>query len=183
MPISNPSRELSALMRVATASASDSLNIGLDRLQAITSQQVSSIRDNTDALNQNTSSRAQDRAASVTRTASSLGAGLFLSPLISGLTRLFGRGKEEPPAPLPVFERPRALSFEAALTADARTFAPVDYSYNGTPRPMPAASQQVTIQIQALDARSILDRSEDIARAVRQSMLTSPVLRDTMEDL
>jgi hypothetical protein len=170
-------------MRIATASVSDSLNIGLDRLQAITSQQVSSIRDNTEALNQNTSSKAQDRVASAARTASSLGTGLLLSPLISGLTRLFGRGKDEAPAPLPVFERPRTLNFEGALTADARTFAPIDYSYNGTPRPMPAASQQVTIQIQALDARSILDRSEDIARAVRHSMLTSPTLRNTMEDL
>lgn len=42
---------------------------------------------------------------------------------------------------------------------------------------------QVTVQVQAMDSRSFLDRSEDIARAVREAMLHSHALNDVINEL
>ena len=48
----------------------------------------------------------------------------------------------------------------------------------------PNASQpQVTLHIQALDTQSILNRSTDIAQAVRQAMLQSHPINDVVADL
>ena len=43
-----------------------------------------------------------------------------------------------------------------------------------------SGNSQVTIQVQALDSQSFLDRSQDIALAVRQAMLQSTVLNDVI---
>ncbi|MCL5746621.1 MAG: hypothetical protein M1541_22270 [Acidobacteria bacterium] len=42
---------------------------------------------------------------------------------------------------------------------------------------------QITVQVQAMDSRSFLDHSEDIARAVRQAMLSSHGINDVITEL
>jgi len=42
---------------------------------------------------------------------------------------------------------------------------------------------QVTLHIQAMDTQSILNRSADIAQAVRQAMLQSHPINDVVADL
>lgn len=42
---------------------------------------------------------------------------------------------------------------------------------------------QVTVQVQALDTRSFLDHSDEIARAVREAILSSHTLNDAMQEL
>ena len=58
----------------------------------------------------------------------------------------------------------------------------VDYGQGNTPRPVVNNSPQVTVQIQALDSKSIMDRSQDIAQAVRAAMLESGVLSDVVRE-
>ena len=45
------------------------------------------------------------------------------------------------------------------------------------------APTQVTVQVQAMDSRSFLDHSEEIARAVRQAMLNSHGINDVVTEL
>jgi hypothetical protein len=44
-------------------------------------------------------------------------------------------------------------------------------------------SPQITVNVQAMDARSFLDRSHDIAAAVRDAMLNSNSINDVVNDL
>lgn len=43
--------------------------------------------------------------------------------------------------------------------------------------------QQITVQVQAMDSQSFLDRSQDIAQAVRHAMLNSHPVNDVISDL
>jgi hypothetical protein len=45
------------------------------------------------------------------------------------------------------------------------------------------AATQITVQVQAMDSRSFLDHSEDIAQAVRQAMLNSHGINDVITEL
>jgi hypothetical protein len=47
----------------------------------------------------------------------------------------------------------------------------------------PSGSPQITVNVQAMDARSFLDRSQDIAAAVRDAMLNSNSINDVVNDL
>jgi hypothetical protein len=46
-----------------------------------------------------------------------------------------------------------------------------------------STTPQITVQVQAMDSRSFLDHSEDIARAVRQAMLNSHGINDVITEL
>jgi hypothetical protein len=45
------------------------------------------------------------------------------------------------------------------------------------------AIQNITVNISAMDSKSFMDRSDDIARAVREAMLHSHSLNDVVNDL
>jgi hypothetical protein len=109
------------------------------------------------------------------------GLGLGLSPLISGIASLFGGGGDaSQPPPLVKFTLPPVVQEQAGVSEGAPTssFA-VDYGAGGLGRPS-APSPQITVQVQAMDSQSFLDRSNDIALAVRQAMLESGVLNDVI---
>ena len=164
----------------------DTLAQNIAQLQTLFHAQAGATVDNTRAVDGNTA--AQERgaaaaAAGVARTvAGATGAGLFFSPIISGLMKLFGGGRsEEPPAPLPKFELPPPVKLQAANTASG--LVPLDYGQSGQPRPVIAQPANVTVQVQALDSRSFLDHSEAIANAVRRAMLESSALNDVVSEL
>ena len=46
-----------------------------------------------------------------------------------------------------------------------------------------AYAPQITVNVQAMDSRSFLDRSTDIAAAVRHAMLNSNSINDVVNDL
>lgn len=111
--------------------------------------------------------------------------GLGLSPLISGLLSLFGGGSKDPLPPLVKFAFPAAVNMQAGVTSGG-AFGDVSYGQNGLPRMTQAAAPaapQITVQVQAMDSKSFLDHSEDIARAVRDAMLYSHSLNDVVADL
>src|SRR5262249_35689402 len=50
-------------------------------------------------------------------------------------------------------------------------------------RPSDTPAPQITVNVQAMDARSFLDRSGDIAMAVRDAMLNLNSINDVVNDL
>lgn len=121
--------------------------------------------------------------------------GFGLAPLISGLVSLFSGGDTAAPAPLVKYALPAAVSFQAAESQGQVTG--LDYDQTGTPRSYaPAgasgstasssgngAASQITVNVQAMDARSFMDRSNDIALAVRDAMLNLNAINDVVNDL
>jgi hypothetical protein len=144
-------------------------------------------------------------AASIASTV--LKSGFGLVPLISGLLGLFAGGGTPAPAPLLKYVLPTPISFQTAETeADVGS---ADYDQMGMPRvygagaasgtapasPASLASSsgggdasgrpapQITVNVQAMDARSFLDHSNEIARAVRDAMLNLNAINDVVNDL
>jgi hypothetical protein len=74
------------------------------------------------------------------------------------------------------FSLPEQISVEAGVAQD-RSFVPVSYSQRGVARSTMAArndvpaAAQISVNVQAMDSRSFLDHSDEIARAVRDAML------------
>ncbi|MBZ5579460.1 MAG: hypothetical protein LAP40_23115 [Acidobacteriia bacterium] len=121
--------------------------------------------------------------------------GLGLAPLIGGLFGLFGGGGQADPPPLVKYTMPEQLSFQgSALGSDIGS---ADYDQFGVPRafggPGDGSSTgrstsagtppQITVNVQAMDSRSFLDHSTEIAQAVRQAMLTLSSVNDVVSDL
>jgi hypothetical protein len=113
---------------------------------------------------------------------------LGMVPLVRGLMSLFGGGGgTEAPAPLVKYAMPAAIQFRAADTAAG--IGAGDYDQMGMPRAYSKPAQagtsapQVTVNVQAMDARSFLDHSGEIAQAVREAMLNLSPLNDVVNEL
>lgn len=130
------------------------------------------------------------------RLGTSLLRGLTLYPLFSGIRNLFGGGQTSEPQPLPLFQLPTPVRAEAGLTNDGQ-LVNIDRGIGDRVRQLSARNEDVvtnrmdasaapmaiTLNINALDSRSILDRSDDIARAVRDAMLHSHAINDVVGEL
>lgn len=153
----------------------------LDLLRTVQQAQAEAVADNTRALAESAASRAGSAALTVAKTAASgfLG-GFGLSPIVSGLLKLFGGGggDSEAPAPVAKYAAPSALQIQAGLNGGGE-LTEVDYGVGGRVRALP----NITVQVQAMDSRSFLDRSDEIARAVRQAMLESHAINDVVAEL
>jgi len=116
------------------------------------------------------------------------GAGLGLSPLISGIASLFsGGGDSTTPPPLTKFALPPSIQANGGVSESGGQAFAVDNPQGGLPRAAPTGRQmsapaQITVQVQAMDSQSFLDHSADIAMAVRQAMLESSVLNDVVRE-
>lgn len=135
-----------------------------------------------------------------------LKSGFGLAPLVGGLFNLFGGGDAPAPAPLVKYAMPASVDFQATETAAgiggldydqsgmARAYRPT--SNGGSPASQAAGARvayaggqtapqtsQITVNVQAMDARSFLDRSNDIALAVRDAMLNMNAINDVVSEL
>jgi hypothetical protein len=120
------------------------------------------------------------------------GAGLGLSPLISGIASLFsGNGESSTTTPLTKFVMPPSIQIDGGVSEGGGPAFAVDDPQGGLPRAAPGGRQtvgqsvataQITVQVQAMDSKSFLDHSADIAMAVRQAMLESSVLNDVVRE-
>ena len=158
----------------------------LVQLIAVQQASVDNTAQNTRAVAENTAARSTGSsvASSIGKFAESfLGGGSLLSPLISGIVGLFGGNRSAAPAPVTPFAVPSPIRVEATLgapaTADGGRGA---VSYAATTAPA-AAAPQVQIHVSAMDTQSFLDRSEDIARAVRKALLDSHPLNDVIAEI
>lgn len=183
MPQTNIQNELLTVVQRRVPESMDRLKGQMELLTNAAFQQLTTLRENTGALVENTlSSRSGGALNTAKSIGNSLGLGMFLSPLVTGIAKLFGGGKKEEPEPLVRYSMPGRSAFEGVVNG-ARGIDSVRYDQNGVPhRGSIVSNQNVTIQIQALDSQSILDRSNDIARAVREAMLNSHSINGTISE-
>jgi hypothetical protein len=168
----------------------------ISQLQSAYQQQADLITANTQAVQSNTSSKGGSVASTVGGVASSLlGGGLgLLSPLISGIESLFGGSST--PAPLPVYTPPPPVDITGALQAVPSSAEASSASGGTSPAPAaqapaPAAGSisqansapQITVNVNAMDSQSFMDRSTDIANAVREAMLNMHPINDVVARL
>jgi hypothetical protein len=102
---------------------------------------------------------------------------------IAGLKRLIGSRQEADPE-LPSYVAPPAINVETGLDS-AGSLQPVSRGVGDRPRmiagelpPIPS----VTIQVNAMDSRSFMDHSNEIAKAVREAMLSGHSLNDVFTE-
>jgi hypothetical protein len=110
---------------------------------------------------------------------------LFLGPLWRGLFSLFGGGggdQQEVPLTRYTFPAATQTAVGATLRADGGT-ANLRTDAFGLSQATPAPQQSINISIQALDARSIVDRSDDIAAALKQALLSNHEINDSLGEL
>ena len=157
------------------------------QLQSAYQQQVNLIAENTQAIQGNTSAQSGHSTGSVIgHAASSLfggGALGFLSPLISGIASLFGGGSSTPAA-LPIYTPPSPVSLNAVISAPVPQSPAVASPVPATsPAGHQASAPQITVNVSAIDSQSFMDRSNDIASAVRAAMLNMHPINDVVAEL
>lgn len=186
---------LTAAARQVGGSSSSELAVEMQRLtsqlrqlQTVSQAAAETTRSNTQVLQTASSSPSGsgESGRSVASTMLSIfGSGLGLSPLISGVLSLFGGSGEKEPPPLVKFTLPESVSVNAGVSRSFSGAFGVDAAQGNLPRAVVqpvGTGPQITVQVQAMDSRSFLDHSNDIALAVRQAMLESNVLSDVVRE-
>jgi len=109
---------------------------------------------------------------------------LFLGPVWKGLFSLFDGGSESQQAPLSKFSFAEATRTDIAssLRLDGQPSS-VRTDAFGLTQSNPAPQVPINISIQALDARSILDRSDDIASALKQALLSNHEINNNLNEI
>jgi len=181
---------LSAVLPQGAGAFADTLGEltrNLGNLVPASQLQAEALLANTQAIAQNTTAHSSTAAGALGTVASTLTGGILggLSPILTGLMSLFGGGGSSTPTPLTTYIPPPSLHFQAANGPGA-TVQGADYGQGGAPRAMSNTSQstpQITVQVQAMDSRSFIDHSHDIAAAVREAVLNMHSLNDVISDL
>lgn len=185
----------------------------LDALRTVSQVQAEVTGTNTEAISQNTIAQSsggiKDTASTIGKAASSfLGSGLGLIPAVSALTKLFGGGRSEAPPSLIKFSAPPSIRFDADYatlsprgSSTSNSIRSIDYGQNRDGQAVlqqaqaPSDAQpktsnlgtrepsQINIQVNAIDSRSFMDHSQEIATAVREAMLNMHSLNDLVNDL
>jgi len=154
----------------------------MQKLRRAQQEQIEALTGNTTALRQGGGPGVGE---AIGRATGGSKGGFLLSPILSGLARLFGGRGSEPPPSLALYSAPPPLHVDGAITAGGRgTVHPVAYDQYGMPRAARAeAMPPITIQVQAIDSRSFLDHSGEIANAVREALLNAHSLGDIVTEL
>jgi len=168
----------------------------LGEYREIKSAQPATTGPSTSAASRSSQSNTESGGSVVGSIASTiLKSGFGVAPLVTGLVHLFGSGSSaDTPAPLVKYALPQSVQFEVAQSKSQ--LAGVDYDQLGLARPVSyarsesggkteqaSAPPQITVNVQAMDARSFMDRSNDIALAVRDAMLNLNAINDVVNDL
>lgn len=167
--------------------ALNELTRNLGNLVPTSQLQAEALLANTQAIAQNTTAHGGGAGEMIGKVASTLTGGLLggLSPILSGVMSLFGGGGSSTPTPLTTYIPPPSLHFQVA-NGPGPAVPGVDYGQSGAPRAVsstPQSTPQITVQVQAMDSRSFLDHSHDIATAVRDAVLNMHSLNDVIGDL
>lgn len=115
-----------------------------------------------------------------------LKSGFGVVPIIGSLLGLFGGGDSDPAPTLTKYQMPASVDYQAAEVNGQ--IANADYDQSGSPRAFggdtgAGSVPGITVNVQAMDARSFLDRSDDIAAAVKDAMLNLNSINDVVNDL
>jgi hypothetical protein len=163
------------------------LTQGIGYLTPASEMQAQALLANTQALAVNTTAHSSGGVTgALSGIASTLTGGLLsVSPILSGIMSLFGGGGSSSPPPLTPFYLPPTVHFQAANAGTAGPQLPgADFGQGGQPRTMTQSpAPQITVQVQAMDSRSFMDHSSDIAQAVRDAMLNMHSINDVISNL
>jgi hypothetical protein len=158
------------------------------QLQAAYQQQANLITENTQALQSNTSAKSGGAGSTLGSVASSLFGGALglLSPIVSGIASLFGGSST--PAPLPVYTPPPPVAISGVLQASPISAPAQPQAASAAPAASSGGNQsnyspQITVNVSAMDSQSFLDRSNDIASAVREAMLNMHPINNVVAEL
>jgi len=180
--------------QVVSSPASDVTNqvaeLSNELTQLRTAQETSltALGANTLALGQNTaakSSGGSSTGATIGGVASDLFGGGLLSSVIGSLIGLFGSSGGSVAAPLVKFALPPVVDYQGGQVGGVGgQVVPVDFNQSGQPRAAAStAAPQISIHVSAMDSKSFLDHSEEIAQAVKKAILNSSSLNDVISDL
>jgi hypothetical protein len=101
-------------------------------------------------------------------------------PALAGL--LFGGRERETPAPLARFVKADPVRVDAGLIG-GEEITPVVRGQGHGARVAAGGVANVTVQVQAMDSRSFLEHSREIADAVRLALLSGHELNDAVREL
>ncbi len=177
---SNTASEMAAVFKNVNDQTAQ-INQQLVQVIATSQSHVDTLSANTQALLQNTASRGSGSsfASTVGSLAETfLGGGSLLSPIISGIIDLFGGGSQATAPVLTPYIPPNPIEVETTIGAVSRPTGPPPGSSAQT-----TTTAQIQVNINALDSKSFLDHSDDIAKAVRQAILYSSSLNDVISDM
>ncbi len=96
----------------------------------------------------------------------------WINPLAGALLGLFGGGRSEPEVELPKAMRPASIHYEAGIRGAGGEMVQVDRDEQGQLRSA-EAPPSVVVHVAAMDSVSFLDRTPEIAEAVKRALLES----------
>ena len=107
---------------------------------------------------------------------------LGISPLISAVTKLFKRDKTPEPVTFVPYQAPEPVrySFDTSAQKAPEAQTPGSVLPAMSPAPMPTA---ISVNVTAMDSKSFLDHSDEIASAVKEALLQSHSIQDVLREL
>lgn len=106
-----------------------------------------------------------------------------LNPILGGILRLFGGGGDNAPRELPVAARPVTAKYELGFGGADSSYFFIDRDANGAPRSARTlASPTVVVQVEAMDSRSFMERTPEIAEAVKRALLESEGMQNVFAE-
>ncbi len=160
------------------------------QLEAQFRQQASVLQANTQALMNNTSAHTGQAGGgglggALGSVAGHVGGGLgILSPIFSGLLSLFGGGSKPEPTPVTYYMPPPNVQISDTFRTGSPAVAPQASGTSGAAGGGAGSTgTHITVNVNAMDSQSFMDRSSDIASAVREAMLNLHPINDVVANL
>ena len=188
------SSTLTLLLQTTLKETSDAVaeaNKQLASLLPVQQRNLDTVNQNTQALVNNTASKGgsgSSALSTVGNIASTVfGSGSILTPIITGLINLF-RAPSTPQPVFTAFTMPAPIHLDTTLGGGSPQAAQQTVRAAASTEANVRASVQMSappiqIQVNAIDSRSFLDHSDQIAQAVRQALLNSHPLADVIAEI
>jgi hypothetical protein len=97
-----------------------------------------------------------------------------LNPILGGILRIFGGSTNGERPPLQLAAKPTTAHLELGIRNGDGGYYLIDREESGLPRAnKPLGTPAVVVQVEAMDSRSFLDRTPEIAEAVQRALLES----------
>jgi TolA-binding protein len=169
----------------------DRLTSQIDQLRQADATNAETLAANTRALVENTSRQQTTSQSSGSGVGGVLnhilGGTLGIGSIVSGIASLFHHEGQDTPAPLVKLTLPPAIQYQSAISYGSTQPYAVDFNTLNEPRAVsssaPGSGSPITVQVNAMDSRSFLDHSAEIAQAVRDALLHSHSLGDVISEL
>jgi len=107
----------------------------------------------------------------------------WVNPLLGGLLELFGGNDAAPEIVLPKAERAERRNYVLGFEGEDGRLVQIDRDEQGRVRnAAQPAGTSIVVNVEAMDSRSFLDRTPEIAEAVKRALLESDGLKSLMDE-